>query len=97
MLISKSCAKLAEAGQESWLQPLLAAALGRVGSAPHLGNTVELVLVGVGEMMSQSQGHEPGGLAPTLIYHEVAWTGRDDLPPPHPSSGRRAGLEVMGL
>lgn len=50
----------------------LAVALGRVSSAPHLGNTVELALM-VKALMSQSQGCErmstEAGPTPQKLQH----------------------------
>lgn len=57
ILISKDCAKFALFTGfhtwDSWLHRSLAAALRKVGPAPHLGSTVELVLL-AGLWMSQS-------------------------------------------
>lgn len=64
--------------QESYPCPSLASALRKVGPAPHLGNTVELVLVG-GVLVSQPENLSVVELTPFLFGCWVAWQEKDAL------------------
>lgn len=69
--------------QRRRIHPLPAATVGKVGSAPHLGNTTEWTLL-TGSWISPLENMNLRNMAPTFICHMASWEEEGCPPTPTP-------------